>query len=163
MKVSASVDTKGVEAGLDMLSGPLREKLLRSMLVASGKVIRDEAKARVPVDSGRLQSALYLTYVPERSLGSQVFYAVSWRKSFFGGARHGHLIEFGHWRVNVLVQQANGQWIATTERLPEPKWVPAKPFLRPALDAAGQRAVDAGVARGRERLPELLAGASDEP
>jgi hypothetical protein len=164
MKASATVDSRGVQAGLDMLSGPLRESLLRSMLVASGKVVRDEAEARVPVETGRLKSAIYLAYSPERSINGQVVYSVSWRKGFFGGARHGHLIEFGHWQPYVVFKGPDGVWHTDKSRLlPAPRWVAAKPFLRPAIDAAGARAVDAGAARGRARLPELLAGARDEP
>lgn len=159
MKIAGFVDAGGVDAALDNLLGTARVSLLRSGLVAAGKVIRDEAEARAPVHSRRLKSAMYVAYSPERSFGGQQAYAVSWRKGLFGGARHGHLIEFGHWRVNVLAQGANGQWFATTERLPQPKWVPAQPFLRPALDSAGGRAVAAATERMRVRLPELLAEA----
>ena len=38
MKAEARVDTKGVEEALNKLTGPLKDRLLRSMLVASGKV-----------------------------------------------------------------------------------------------------------------------------
>lgn len=170
MKVSGSIDTSDVLAGLDVLAGPLRESLLRSGLVAAGTVIRDEAEVRVPVETGRLKSALYLAYSPERSINGQQVYGVSWRKDFFGGARHGHFIEFGHWRYNKIINghpqkslkpglsRGNGpQDHVPPGALAEPKWVPAKPFLRPAMDAAGARAVDAAAARMRVRLPELLA------
>lgn len=158
MKVSGSIDTSDVLAGLDVLAGPLRESLLRSGLVAAGTVIRDEAEVRVPVETGRLKSALYLAYSPERSLNGQQVYGVSWRKSFFGGARHGHLVEFGHWQPYKVIRKADGTFVTDKSRpLAQPKWVPAKPFLRPAMDAAGARAVDAAATRMRVRLPELLA------
>lgn len=157
MRVDGEVDASGALAGLDMLSGPLREKLLRSMLVAAGKVIRDEAQARAPVDTGKLQANLYLAYSPERSLNGQQAYGVSWRKDFFGGARHGHLLEFGHWQPYRVVK-INGEYVTLKDQpLPEPKWIAARPFLAPALDAAGGRAIAAATERGRVRLPELLA------
>jgi hypothetical protein len=160
MKVSGDIDATGVLAGLGMLAGPLREKLLRSGLVAAGKVVRDEAEMRVPVKSGRLKSAIYLAYSPERSVNGQQVYGVSWRKTFFGGARHGHLIEFGHWQPYQVVMKADGSFVTRKDRpLPEPKFIPAKPFLRPAMDAAGGRAVEAATERMRVRLPELLAEA----
>ena len=164
MKAEARVDTKGVEEALNKLTGPLKDRLLRSMLVASGKVLRDEAEARVPVKTGRLKSAIYLAHSPERSTGGMQVYHVSWRKAFFGGARHGHLIEFGHWQTHQIVKLANGEWITLEDRpLSTPKWVPAHPFLRPAVEAAAARAVAAGAARGKQRLPELLAeAAADE-
>ena len=157
MKVSGDVDATAALSGLDALAGPLRESLLRSGLVAAGSVIRDEAEVRVPVKTGRLKSALYLAYSPERSVNGQQVYGVSWRKSFMGGARHGHLIEFGHWQPYKVLMKADGTFVTIkSQPLAEPKWIPAKPILRPAMDAAGGRAVNAAVARMRERLPELL-------
>ena len=51
MPVNASVDLSSVLAGLDRLSG-VSESLARSMAVAAGQAVRDEAKARAPVDTG---------------------------------------------------------------------------------------------------------------
>jgi hypothetical protein len=96
-----------------------------------------------------------LAFKESKSTEQVVAYSVSWNAK---GAPHGHLIEFGHWRVNVLVRGPKGTWIATKERLPAPKWVPAHPFLRPALDSGGAAARAAMLKRGRERLPEILAG-----
>lgn len=155
---------------LDGLGGEVAQKLARSMAVAGGTVIRDEAKALAPVYTpgigrngkpqrinkkaaakpGALAAAIYLAFADTRSTATEIRYVVSWNKS---QAPHGHLVEFGHWLVEGK-RPGRGQ-PDTRERI---KWVPAYPFMRPAYESAGDRAVAAMIGRGTERLPELLAG-----
>lgn len=158
MTVSAKLDTSGWAEGLAQLSGPLRESLARSMAVAGGRVLRDEAKHLAPKESGLLASSIYLAHKEGRSTEAQVVYSVSWNSKV---APHGHLIEFGHWQKYVVKKLPNGDWFTTDTLLPAPKFVPAHPFLRPALDSAGKRAQQAMVDRGRVRLKELLNGDAD--
>lgn len=175
---TAKFDMSSLQAGLAKLAGPLRESLARSMAVAGGKVLRDEAKLLAPVESGKLRKAIYLAYKQDRSSGNQQVYSVSWNGSHIDGAPHGHLIEFGHWRYNKIInghaqkslrpglKRGNGpQDHVPPGALETRVWVPAHPFLRPALDSAGARAQAAMIERGKERLPELLAGkgGNDEP
>lgn len=150
----AKANTSSAMAGLDMLGGVLATHLARSMAVAGGKVIRDEAKLLAPKDSGLLSSAIYLAFKDERSNESQVTYRVTWSAK---KAPHGHLLEFGHWQYYATYKGADGEWHTNrSQPLDAPRWVPAHPFLRPALDSAGARAQQAMIDRGRERLPELL-------
>jgi len=161
-------DDRAVQASLSKLGGQLSVSLARSMGVAGGQVMRDTAKALAPeydgstglaggknVDippiPGLLKSAIYLAFKDKLSTTDRVTYGISWNHKL---APHGHLLEFGHWRINKIV---NG--VPTTIRLETPKWVPAHPFLRPAFDAALIPAKAAMVARGKERLPELLSEA----
>lgn len=158
-------DDRAVQASLSRLGGKLSESLARSMGVAGGQVMRDTAKALAPdydgstglagganVDippiPGLLKAAIYLAFKQNLSNLDHVTYAISWNHRI---APHGHLLEFGHWRVNRII---NG--VPTNIPLPFPKWVPAHPFLRPAFDASLVAAKAAMVARGKERLPELL-------
>lgn len=139
MSIEGKVDMSDVMSGMDVLSMEIKTHLARSMAVAGGKVLRDEAKLRVAVKSGRLRDSIYLAYREKESVGPKVVYSVTWNSR---NAPHGHLVEFG-------------TYVAA-----------AHPFLRPAMDSAGQRALDAMRQRGRERLPELLAGKAgpdDEP
>lgn len=164
MTIKANVDFKDAVAGLDKLS-EIRVKLARSMAVAGGKVLRDEAKARAPVGTdeggskspGLLQRAIYVAYRDAVSTEAKQVYAISWNAK---KAPHGHLIEFGHWQTHVRYKGKDGNWY-TGAKLAVPKWVPAHPFLRPAMDAAMAQARAAMLQRGRERLPELLAGGGD--
>jgi hypothetical protein len=155
--VTAKVDTSDWDALLDKLAGPLRESLARSMAVAGGKVLRDEAKARAPIGpTNNLSNSIYLAFRDQRSTDKQILYSVSWNSSI---APHGHLVEFGYWQVHPVVRQEDGSWITNKKmKLKHPKWIAAHPFLRPALDAAGGRAKQAMIDRARQRLPELLNG-----
>ncbi len=147
MTSSLKFDTTDLQRGMDALTGELKTKLARSMAVAGGEVIRDEAKARAPVDTGLLQSSIYLAFRDTRSTEERVMYSVSWNSKT---APHGHLLEFGHWSVTGGKTGRGGV---------QGTWVAARPFLRPAHEAAGARAVQAMLARGAARLPELLAEA----
>lgn len=166
--IRAKCDFSGWQKGLDQLTGPLRESLARSMAVAGGKVIRDEAKLRAPVGTaeggsirpGALQASIYLAYKPARSTGKEQVYAVSWNAK---KAPHGHQVEFGHWQTHVAYKGSDGEWYSDPNKLlASPRWVPAHPFLRPALDAAGDRAREAMFIRGRQRLFDLLADPDSE-
>lgn len=155
---------------LDGLAAIAKEHLPRSMLVATGKVVRDEAKARAPVESGTLREAIYLAFAEDRSLPQigQFTYSVTWNAS---KAPHGHLLEFGHWRYNR--PDGKGGWMKSLKpglsrgdgeashdgpgKEPVPVWTPAHPFLRPAYDAVINIALQAGLDRGRQRMAEILA------
>lgn len=153
------LDTSEWDAALANLAGPLRVSLARSVGVAMGEVLRDEAKLLAPVESGQLASAIYLAFKEAKSNDQHVTYSVTWNSK---KAPHGHLLEFGHWQPYKVVKLPNGEWITTKELLPSPKFIPAHPFLRPAYDIAKGRAVQAGIKRGRQRLPELLKEGSSE-
>lgn len=169
MSITGKLDTSQWNRVLEKLVGPARESLARSMAVAGGTVLRDEAKARAPRKSGKLASSIYLAYRDSESTGTVVMYSVTWNSS---KAPHGHLLEFGHWRYNKIVNGYPQKSLINGKRSgrgPQdhggpgakvpPVWVPADPFLRPAYDARGGFALQAMLQRGRERLPELLAAA----
>ena len=160
MTVAGTLDTREWDAALAKLAGPLREHLARSMGVAGGQVMRDEAKLLAPKDSGVLADAIYLAFRDKESTEARVVYRVTWNAR---KAPHGHLLEFGHWQPYTVVRLPDGSYFTDKSRpLPQPKWIPAHPFLRPAMGAWPQ-AQSAMIRRGRQRLPELLAGAIDEP
>lgn len=172
--IAAKFDDTAVQAALSRLAGPVANSLARSMGVAGGQVLRDEAKLLAPEFDGStallgganverppvpgsLRDAIYLAHSDTRSKGAEQVYSVTWNAR---KAPHGHLLEFGHWRYNVIVSG-----VPTKTKLAHPVWVAAHPFLRPALDMAGGRALSAMLDRGKQRLPQLLAGAgtTDEP
>ena len=161
MKIEGDVDVSSVLAGLRSLGNEKMVSLARSMGVAGGKVLRDEAKARAPVESGGLRDALYLAFKDGKSTEAKVIYSVTWNAK---KAPHGHLLEFGHWQPYTVVRTKDGRFYTDKSKpLSAPKWVPAHSFLRPAYMGAAGRALQAMQARGRERLAEILAGAPDEP
>lgn len=156
-KTTGRLDVSGWNRSLKALSGPLRTKLARSMAVAGGEVLRDEAKARAPVLDGVLKAAIYLAFRDGKSNEREVRYSVTWNSK---RAPHGHLLEFGYWQIYRILKLPGGRFVTDlSTRLPSPKHVAAKPFLRPAFEAAADRAMKSMLARGRVRLPELLAEA----
>ena len=84
--IQAKTDFSGALAGLDRLKGAARESLARSMAVAGGQVLRDEAKLLAPVESGKLRKAIYLAYKQNKSSSRQQVYSVSWNASHLDGA-----------------------------------------------------------------------------
>lgn len=161
---TVKTDFSSALAGLDSLKGSLRTKLARSMAVAGGKVLRDGAIEEAPVGTaeggsitpGLLKSSIYLAYKQDRSNAKLATYSISWNSR---KAPHGHLIEFGHWMYFKVYKGADGEWYTNLKApLEHPRWVPAQPFLRPALDTYHVPAEAAMLERGRVRLAELLAG-----
>jgi len=161
------VDFQQVFDRLDGLAEVAKQHLPRSMAVATGQVFRDEAKARAPRGEAAptskvgprlpLAESIYLAYSENRSAPDAgiATYSVTWNSK---RAPHGHLVEFGHWQPYRVFRDKDGNWRTDkSSPLPSPKWISAKPFLRPAYDAMGQTAIAAGLNRGRERMNEILA------
>lgn len=172
VETTFSFDVEEAVKCLEGLGVVAKMHLPRSMAVASGQIFRDEAKDRAPLYDGTtglkgganakkppkpglLRDAIYLAYSDNRSDSAQgrFVYSVTWNAR---KAPHGHLLEFGHWRYNKILWD-----MPRKEELPEAEWVAANPFLRPAFEAVSSLAIEIGIARGRERLEELLANPSD--
>lgn len=156
MRVSFNADS--AIAGLDALSDATYS-VARTMGAAVGAAMRDEAKANVRSRTGNLARSIYVAFDTDDSTATNIRYSVSWNRKKLG--QHGHLVEFGHWRTNVTVQLPSGQWITTKEKLDNPEWVPARPFLRPALYSVQPRAIKIAAEVGRKRLQEIMQG--DKP
>jgi Bacteriophage protein of unknown function (DUF646). len=147
------------------LDGPIKESLARRMAVEGGVELRDEAKRWAPVKDGTLRNSIYLVFDQSRSTPNSYSYSISWNAK---KAPHGHLQEFGHWmKWQVIFNAKLGrfQTLATGKnanakgvpRKGGPKWIAAKPFLRPAYDIVTPKLLPIVVARGRKELPILLA------
>ncbi|THJ30943.1 HK97 gp10 family phage protein [Lampropedia aestuarii] len=173
-KTGLSFDVAGALKGIDAFAVQLKGHLPRSMAVAGGQVVRDEAKKRAPKQSGLLASSIYVAYADKRSQPKDglAIYSVAWNAKT---APHGHLIEFGHWRYNK--QAENGRYMKSKRpgvrrgkgaqdhsgpgALEKPVWVPANPFMRPAYDAIAQTSVQAMLDRGQVRLAEIMKAVAD--
>lgn len=152
---------------LDGLAAAAKNHLPRSMAVATGSVLRDEARVRAPRGSNPavskvgprlpLARSIYLAYSDNRSFPSAgiATYSVTWNSRY---APHGHLVEFGYWQRYKVIRMADGSFFTDkSQPLASPKRIPAEPFLRPAYDAVIDIAIQAGLNRGRERMAEILA------
>jgi HK97 gp10 family phage protein len=151
--VNVSVESNASQA-LRAFADAVREKALRSAAFAGAKVMYAEMRQRVPVDTGTLYGSLYQWHDDKRSTTDRQIYVVGPNK---GEAPHWHLVEYGHWRVNQVIR-VNGKLVATKERLPQPVWVPAKPYARPTFEAKATAAVEAMKKRLAERIADITAG-----
>lgn len=163
----ADFDVSGWIEGLDKLAGPIRTSLGRRMAVEGGVALRDEAKRWAPVsdgpynpnsrgsqEAGQLRDAIYLAF--DSSSTEDVFtYTISWnaKKAWWG-----KLAEFGFFqRYRVIFDKQKGYYVTDkTQKLATPKWIPGKPFLRPAFDVTRPKLVSIMVTRGQRELPILL-------
>lgn len=120
------------------------KKIAASAALAGAVIVRDEARARAPVDSGKLQEAIYVAHDTNNSNATLQSYVVSWNSK---KAPHGHLIEFGHW----LVKGGN--------RI---KWVSGKSFLRSAYEAKKEQATRRMQEIANKKVRELIDGSTTE-
>jgi hypothetical protein len=149
--VQMSVSSSAIE-GLRALERGIKEKVLRSAAYAGAVVFYNEMRLRVPVNEGTLYGSIYHYHLEKQSHANRQMYAIGPNKK---KAPHWYNVEYGHWRVNVVRRQG-GRWIATKERLPEPKWVPGVPYVRPTFDAKKQAAIAAMNVRFEQRLREVM-------
>ena len=169
---SAVVDLSDVLAGLDRLA-EAKESIARSMGVAMGQEVRDEAKIRAPVlepgnegtDNqipGVLRDAIYVAYDSRRSIlnPNTYRYTVSWNSK---KAPHGHLAEFGHWLPYLYAQTfPDGRYYTPKPEQPNPTkrdegfYVSAQPFLGPAFDAKLPRLRSIAMQAGESKFVEIM-------
>lgn len=167
--MSFSLSLEGdLGAALDQLEERLVAEIVRPIARAGALVFYEEARHLVPVyqgapitrkngvktTPGQLRDAIYHVYADRMSTDQHAVYQVSWNAR---KAPHGHLVEYGHWRVNKIVKTPTG-WAATKERLATPVRVPAVGFMRRAGDRA-QAAVEAMRKRAAEKIGEVLSEA----
>lgn len=128
-----SIDLSGFADVLGEIEQSIVEAA-RPAAQAGAQVIYDQVKINVRKlkrKTGLLEESIYQAFDKKNSTEQRPIYGVSWNSK---KAPHAYNVENGHWRKNVLVKLPNGKWIATKERLDTPVWVPAKSFLRNALD-----------------------------
>lgn len=128
--IDTSMDLGGINAQLDRLAARAKASA-RQAAQAGAQVYHDEVRARVPVSAkphksgkktytpGTLRRAVYQAFVQDESGPGRATYRISWNKSH---AFYGRFVEFGTAKMA------------------------AKPFLRPAFDAAQPRAISAATA-----------------
>ena len=169
---STTVDISEVLEGLTVLAGA-EESIARTMCVAMGVEVRDEAEVRTPVlrpgnegtdnqQPGTLRNAIYLAYDDRRRLLNKhsYRYTVSWNSE---KAPHGHLLEFGHWMPYLYdFTYPEGLFYTPKPEQPNPHngddgfHVSARPFLGPAFDAKLPRLLSISIQAGRDKFNEVV-------
>lgn len=149
--MTKTINTKALglsalEQALKTLPDKMARNVLRGACRAGGRVFEREAEARVPVDQGALRKSIRTSV---RLVRGQPVATV---KAGGGSAWHAGLVEFGHIQTRVAYRGSDGEWYTSAELLPEPKHVPAQPYMRPSFEAMGAAAIEAFAAYVRQRL-----------
>lgn len=175
--ITMTCDVEGASAALDDLDAAVLAAV-RPAAQAGAEVYYREVLMRVPVmampkegkggkvhQPGALKAAIYQAFSADKSTPPQrsapaymrAEYHVSWNAS---KAPHGHLVEYGHVQRRVVFQGADGAWYTSKAPLPAPRHVAARPFLRPAYEAAKGHADAAMDAEFSRRIQAALQGSA---
>lgn len=151
--------TGGAELARALAEFPLKVEvnMQRGGLRAGAKVIMEDAKSRVPRQTGALRNSIRIK-TGKKQDGSPVAYVVAGRSKKKGDPWYAHLVEFGVKRHVIIAGGGTkaGKVLAAGarilgEKVDHPGAV-AKPFLRPALDTKAQSAIDAVANYLRNRI-----------
>lgn len=173
-----SVKLQGFEEltkGLKELGEKVGKNVLRSAVGAGAAVIRVEAKknAEGMRDTGTLARSIYQKQIPEQSSPEkQVFYVGARQGKIFQkvgkkgankDAFYARFVELGHFsRPSTGGRLARGAGrdanLVSHLKAGTVRWVPARPFLRPAFDVGKDRAVDAIGNKIADRLAKIKIG-----
>lgn len=120
----------------------LQRKALTAALRAGGRLVRDVARGKVPVKSGKLRRSLRVTIV--RKQGKYIARVVAGRRVKKDDPYYAWFVEGGTKRHEIRPKGRKSLFLAGVfaEQINHPG-AQAKPFLGPALDEAAQAAVEA--------------------
>ena len=145
-----SMELKGdLSARVRALGVQLEQRVARTAAGAGADLLYREMRKAVPRNTGKLHDSIYQWFDQLHSYGKQQVYRIGPNK---GKARHWAQVEYGHYRVNVIV---NGR--PTKRRLREPVWVPAQSYIRWTYNRKIGDALRAAQKRFLERAAEELA------
>lgn len=183
--MATTVTIKGLKElndALAQLPRNIGRNVLRGAVRAGAAVVRDEAKRQAPVDTGTLRRAIYHKQIREQSSAvRQVFYVGVRRGKQYrslttkGGkdrsmdAYYAGFVEYGHFarrskdgKFRKLMRktdrgQANNQVMAEMVQSGEVRWIPARPYMRPAWAVTKEQALKALSEYIAKRIPEEAA------
>lgn len=150
-----------IKEQLTAFVGRLNDDVFRPAAYAAVTVLYDELKLRTEggqYSEGDLNAAMY-RWREKGDIGNKaIFYAgVNKRK-----APHWWVVEHGHWQYFTVVKPETGpyagQFVTLKNKpLPQPKFVPAKPYLGPAADKLPE-AMQVAMRVMKERLKYVIRG-----
>lgn len=139
-----------IQQKLNRLTNELRAQVLVDAAMAGAEVIRHEASRRAPRRTGSLAEHIVAEVTGKGS---------HWVRVDIGPDRdhfYGRFIEFGHALVRVTGRVRRGR---RTYRIKKVLGhVPPHPFLRPALDEGGRKAVEAVAEHLRAAIDRITRG-----
>lgn len=139
-----------MSAKLQLLHSTFFESALRSAAHQGAVVFYNEMRAKVPKgDTGNLFDSIYRKHVTSQSgQFKQVYHTGPNKKK----APHWFWLEYGYMQPFKVFMLPNGEWRTSKERLPQPKFIPPNPYIRPTFLAKRGEA----LSRMREVLGQRL-------
>lgn len=163
MKVEFKIEgAKELDDLLKQLPGRVAGRVAANSLRSGARIIRDEAKRQVPVDTGDLQKSIKVLTGRTAKRDSRIVHVGVFGKD----SRLAHLVEFGtaaH-RIATKTKQVLAFLVGYSRvyaRSVQHPGAKEKPFLRPAADAkVGEVVAEIGrvIGDGIEREAVKLAG-----
>ena len=144
----ADIKVSGLrELGLAMqsLSADMAGKIARQAVAAGAGIVRKQARAGAPKDTGNLQAAIVMKRLPKRETQLTEEYIVAARK---GRTKDAKAAKAGTGKLGKDAYYARFVEFGTVK-------VPARPFMRPALENNTQAATDAIAARLAARIDKV--------
>ncbi len=129
MAISADIDNTALMATLKKFPKNIQRNVMTGAVRAGAAVIRNEARVRVPKRTGNLKKSIIVMKRKTESYGL-IRFSVTPSKKGKNSGWYAHFIEFG------TIHQS------------------AKPFMRPALDAKQDEALQASQEYIAKRIPE---------
>lgn len=134
---------------LQTLAPKIRKNIMRAALRAGAAEIREEARRQVPSDTGTLRRSIRVT---TRAKGGESSASV---KAGNSQAFYAHMVEFGTRSHTIKPKKTDALLLPVGPRRevahPGSR---ARPFMRPAADAAFSAAINAVQKKLRERLTQ---------
>ena len=129
-----------------------RKEVLDPGLLAAAKIVRDDARVRVPVDTGVLKRNIIMQRWRRPEAGMSASVVVRVRK--LKGAAISRLKARNLKKGNRLYKGDPFYWrfveFSTSKKA-------ARPFLRPAFETKKKTAVDAAIVEFRKRVQDIVA------
>lgn len=140
---------------LQQLPAKIEANVLRGALRAGQKEILEAAKANVPIKSGALRDSLKIK--TSNRQGKVTATLVAGKKKVF----YAHLVEFGTAQHFIKPKKAKSLFFAGLARqVVDHPGASAQPFMRPAFDAAQEKALSAFRQYLEQRIPKEIAKAT---
>lgn len=133
-------DIKGaqeIERILKQMPIKYERRIAKNALRAAARVIRNEAKRRVPVDTGNLKKSISVVTLPGRIPAVAVTNKRG--KGEKNDGWYAHLVEFGT-KPHSTAKGGRKAGLSALDARVHPG-TPARPFLRPALDNKSAEAI----------------------
>lgn len=164
--MSAEVEVKGLRelraALVKIIPAEMQGKVLQKALAAGTRVTVKQAKANVPVKTGRLKKAIYAIRDKESkpTFESRVISVKRGKKAQKSNrdAFYWKFVEFGH-RTGARKGEYLRKTTRTSGGVESKGVVDARPFMRPAFDSTKSRALEAITVEMRKQLDKAAAKA----